>query len=67
MEGFIPVSNSLRLGIAFITSGLENAIRTEEAVWIPMVPIKVSMLNPSIKEDKSNSQPGVSKGSNRIK
>jgi hypothetical protein len=67
MEGFIPGSNSLRLGIALITIGLAKAMNTDDAVCIPSVPIKVSMLKPIRKEAISNSQPGVSKGSNRIK
>jgi len=67
MEGFIPGSKSLRLGIALITSGLENAINTDAAVWIPKVPTKVSMENPRKKEDINKSQPGVSNGNNKIK
>lgn len=67
MEGFIPGSKSFRLGIALMTSGLENAISTDEAVCIPSVPSKVSIENPSKKEEVNKSHPGVSNGNNKIK
>lgn len=63
----MPDSYSLLDPILLIIMGRKNAINTDEAVCIPNVPEKRSILNPRANEEINNSQPETSKGSNKIK
>ncbi len=67
MDGCITDSYSLFEPILLIIIGRAKAISTEEAVCIPNVPVKISMLNPSANEEIRSNHPDTSKGSNKIK
>ena len=66
MPGTIPGSRSFGPEINLIMPGLEKAIKTAAAAFIPGVCAKRSIDNPRKNEEISNNQPGVSKGSKSI-
>jgi hypothetical protein len=56
---FDPVNN-------LIIAGLQNAMNTDAAAFMPGVCEKISMERPRKNEDINNIHPGVSKGSHKI-
>ena len=66
MPGVRPGSRSFDPEINLIMVGLEKAINTAAAAFIPGVCAKRSTNNPRKNDEINNNQPGVSKGSKSI-
>jgi hypothetical protein len=67
MRGAVPVSYPSRGDMDCNTKERKKPIKTEAEACIPNVSVNISTVKPRIKESNSTSQPGVSKGSNKMK
>lgn len=66
-DGCKPGSNSLLTSMLLITKGRVKAMSTHAAECMPGVPEKRSTMRPIKNDEKRSNQPGVSKGSSKIK